>query len=110
MYYRDQKLERAFLLPLRAHRGHRETPAVLGYRKKSREKRERIARNTASAKPARKAVKLYIRRIFAPYACGAFDVLDDGMQRSVDVMRRALVAQRRIRRSGDGLAQGFDDA
>ena len=102
----QEQLERVLLRALRAHRRQRRRHAGRD-REERREHRQGPALG-AGVHPCREPRQLRFRRILGADAGGELDVLDDRMQRAIDVVRRALEAQGHAA-VAEPIAQRFGD-
>src|SRR5262245_26817557 len=106
----DERVQRAFLAALRIGIGRR-TAAVRGDRKQCCKKRNDLFQRGRSApQQSLQLVELHQWGVVCRETRGLLELANDRMERAIDVIRGALIAQRDMRSIGNELAEGLDDA
>src|SRR5262249_47732945 len=106
----DERVQRAFLAALRIG-VQRWTTAVRGDRKQCCKKRNDLFQRGSSApQQSFQLIELHQWGIVYRETRGMLELANDRMERAIDVIRRALIAQRDMRFIGDELAEGLDNA
>ena len=104
LHLRNQRLQRS-LPALRRGQIERGIASVVRQRQHLGEKRGVLDRGRGLREHRVELVELRLRRVVARQSGGAFHLADDRIKRAVGVLRRAEIAQSRVRLAGEALQQ-----